>query len=266
MPVISIILPTYKPGCYITHCLRSIELQTIDKSLFKVYIALNGSDISFKRFLEEEIKKYTFQCELYFLEQPGVSNARNFLIEQSTEDFIVFVDDDDIISENYLEELLKVSTSTTIGISNTYDFIDNIKNLKSNFIGISFDKLEEVTISKTRARKYFSSPWAKMIHRNIIGDVRFDTRLSIGEDSLFMAHLSPKVEAVKKTKKTACYYVNERQGSATRKKVNRKKELSRVLYLLKEYGKMLLDSQYDRVFVMSRIVATLFHLKKVFNG
>lgn len=265
MTDVSLIIPTYKPEDYIIRCLQSIESQTLDKSLFKVYIALNGSDKSFERYLQESLKAFSFKYELFFLESAGVSNARNFLIDNSTENFVVFVDDDDLLSENYLEELLQASTDNIMGIANVYNFTDNLNDLTENYIGRTFKKLDKFTNSKFKSRKYFSSPWAKMIHRSIIGNVRFDTKLAIGEDSLFMAQLSHRVTAVQKTADSACYYVCEREGSATRQKIDKKKELKRIVYLLKEYSKMLLSFRYGTLFIMTRILATVNHGKRLFR-
>lgn len=260
---ISILLPTYKPGNYIVRCLQSIELQTLDKSNFKLYIALNGSDRTFETYLQEVLQEFTFQYELFFLEEASVSNARNYLIDNSSEEFVVFVDDDDLLSEDYLEELLKASSHNTIGISNVKNFTGAIDNLYENYIGNCFNKLGPVETSKFKSRKYYSSPCAKMIHRDIIGNVRFDTNLSIGEDSLFMAQLSPKVTAVQKTAGSACYYVNQREGSASRSQVNKQQEFKRLTYLLKAYSKMLINPRYDSLFIMSRIAATFSHFKRL---
>lgn len=265
MSKISVLIPTYKPGWYLQRCLQSIEDQTLSKDNFKVYIALNGSDKSFEKYLKEALKGFSFKCELFFLEQAGVSNARNFLIDNSVEEFVVFVDDDDVISENYLEELLQASSHDILGITNSYNFFESLENLKENFVGKCFKNLDGTTSSKFKSRKYFSSPWAKMIHRKIIGKVRFDTKLAIGEDSLFMAQLSHRVKAVKKTSDTTSYYVYEREGSATRQRVNKKKELQRIIYLLKEYSKMLLSFRYDTLFIMTRIAATLLHGRNLFK-
>ena len=264
MSKIAILIPTYKPGDYIINCFDSIENQTIDKSKFTVYLALNGSDKSYELFLQELLKRYTFDCNQYFMEQAGVSNARNFLIENSKEDFITFVDDDDQLSPNYLEELLNASSETILGISNVANFENNIDEYKENYIGKCFSKLQPLTKSKYKSRKYFSSPVAKLIHRKIISDTRFDTKLSIGEDSLFMAKLSPRVEAVKKTKESACYYVFERANSVTRKKVVVKAELKRFVYLLIEYGKLFFNKSYDKIFILTRIFATFLQLKRIF--
>lgn len=260
---VSVCIPTFKPGYYMLACLKSIENQTLSKDLFKVYIALNGSDQSYKQYIEDILKKFSFNYELFFLDKSGVSNARNFLICNSKEDYIVFVDDDDIVSSSYLNELLKASSFNIMGISNIYNFYENLNDLSKSYIGLCFDKLSNITYSKVKSRKYYSSPCAKMIHRNIIGDTRFDTRLSIGEDSLFMAQLSHRVKAVRKTSPNACYYVNKRIGSVTRKKINKKKELKRILYLLGEYSKMLLNFQYGTLFILTRIIATLMHGKRL---
>ncbi len=265
MSKISVLIPTYKPGDYIIRCLQSIEEQTLQKKLFKVYIALNGSDKSFEVYLRNILQKFHFTYVLFFLEQSGVSNARNFLINKSTEEFVVFVDDDDLLSENYLEELLQASTHNIMGIANVFNFTENLDDLTESYIGKCFNSLEQLTSSKYKSRKYFSSPWAKMIHRKIIDDVRFDVKLAIGEDSLFMAQLSHRVKAVQKTAVTACYYVYEREGSATRQKIDKKKELKRIIYLLKEYSQMFFTFQYGSLFTLSRIIATLMHVRSLFK-
>src|SRR5699024_1095340 len=178
MSKISVLIPTYKPGWYLQRCLKSIEEQTLPKDKFKVYIALNGPKDNFEEVIHSALESTNFDYEFFYLELASVSNARNYLIENSTEEYIVFVDDDDLLSENYLEELLRVSSEDTIGVSNVYNFIDSIDNRKESYIGKCFQSLEEKTTSKYKSRKYFSSPWAKMIHRIIIKDVRFDINLA----------------------------------------------------------------------------------------
>lgn len=263
MSEISVIIPTYNPGEYISRCFKSIECQTLAKDRFRVYIALNGSDVLYERYLEELLAERGFNYELFFLPQAGVSNARNFLIEISKEEYVVFIDDDDVISENYLEDLLRVATPTTIGIANVYNFSHSLEDLRESYIGLCYKSLPEITSSKFRARKYFSTPCAKIISRDIIGPNRFDTKLSIGEDSLFMAKISKRVKSLRKTNPSACYYVCEREGSVTRKKVLKKEEVKRILYLLKEYGGMFFSFRYGGFFVLSRFVATLTHFKRL---
>lgn len=257
---IAVLIPSYKPEEYLNKCLKSLEKQTLQKENFKIYIALNGPKDSYEKYIKKLLDNYTFNSEYFYIEKAGVSNARNYLIENSNEPFLTFIDDDDLISENYLEELLRVSDVRFIGVSNSYSFKNNLDVIYDNFIGKSFSKLNNIETSKYKSRKYFSPPWAKLIHRDMIKNVRFDTRVTIGEDSLFMAKISTNIHGIKKTRsEKACYYVNERIGSSTRKKLNKIKEIKRIIYLLFTYTKMFFSNKYDKLFILTRIIATLKH-------
>lgn len=264
MKEVAVLVPTYKPKDYFEKCLLSLENQSLNKDKFCVYIALNGPKDDYVRFILELLEKVSFRHKYFYIEKAGVSNARNKLIESSTEEYIVFIDDDDLLSENYLENLLKVSTNEFIGIANIYNFEKDIDNLKENYIGKTFELLDDSETSKYKIRKYFSSPMAKMIHRSMIQDIRFDEKVSKGEDSLFMAIISKNVLGVKKTTKDTCYYVYEREGSATRKKVKKSKELKTILYLTLQYVKLFLRKDYEKVFILTRIAATLRKLLRLF--
>ncbi|WP_084708333.1 glycosyltransferase family A protein [Marinobacter psychrophilus] len=196
---------------------------------------------------------------------PGVSNARNFLIENSSESYICFVDDDDVLSSNFIESLLSVSSESVIGITDVQFFKNNANHSQKNYIGNSYSNLSSVESSKFKARKYFSSPCAKMISRKMIGNTRFDINLSKGEDALFMTQLSPRVHHVRKAEPEACYYVYLRLGSATRSKISKISEIKRIFYVLKQYSRLLGDQRYEKKFLATRILATLSHLKKLFS-
>lgn len=261
---IAVLIPTYKPEIYIDRCFESLDKQTLSKELFTVYIALNGPDLQFENFILGLLEKYSFQYEYIYLSEKGVSNARNHLIDISVEPYIVFIDDDDILSKNYLEDLLLNSTQDFMGVSNVKSFERDINESMPNYIGIKFKSLANEETSKFKARQYYSTPWAKMLHRRMIGNVRFDTSLSKGEDALFMTEISTNIEGIRKTQPSATYYVYERIGSATRSKTNTFSETKRVVYLTIKYTKMLFNHKSDKVFIASRIAATLKHLKNIF--
>ncbi|WP_080564981.1 glycosyltransferase family 2 protein [Stutzerimonas stutzeri] len=263
MKSVSVLIPTYQPGWYLERCLDSIECQTLPKKSYKVYLALNGPSDGYDEFVIRILKKYTFNWEYIYVEQAGVSNARNVLLERSCEDYIAFIDDDDVVSPDYLEQLLMKSSETFISVSNSFNFTDSVTHLTNNYLGISFSKLNDVEVSLFKSRKFFSSPVCKLIHRDIIGGVRFDPKLKIGEDSLYLAALSKRVSGVRKTASSACYYVCERQGSASRSKISRIDELRRLSYLIIAYSKMFFKG-YNIPFILSRIVDSIVHVKRIF--
>jgi len=263
--MIAVLIPTFKTGNYFENCLRSLENQTLGKDGFVVYIALNGPEFPYRKYIESLLASCELNHKFFYLKNPGVSDARNFLIDKSDEPFICFVDDDDFLSNNYLEFLLLASDEESIGVSNVRVFSDNPSSSRENYIGKSYVSLRTEESSLFRARKYFSSPCAKIISRVVIGSCRFDVNLSRGEDGLFMAQLSPRVKRIRKALPEACYYVRQRPDSASRKKIRKIEEIKRVGYLELCYMKMLFSSSYKKSFILTRVIATLFQLKKAFK-
>ena len=104
-----------------------------------------------------------------------------------------------------------------------------------------------------------SSSCCKIISKEIIKDIRFDTNLKIGEDSVFMAKISKKVKSIVLSDSSAIYYRRLRAGSASRVKQPILKKCNIVCKLLKKYTKMLTPS-YNIPFIATRIVAALLKL------
>lgn len=264
MRLVAVIIPTYKPKEYLKECLDSINNQTLDNSKFCVYIGLNGPKDGSECFIKRCLEKFNFNYKYFYLPTAGVSFARNKLIDESTEEYLVFIDDDDIISVNYLENLLKVTNEKTMGITNVINFKVRVEQQFDNYIGQSFANLAFQGTSPLIYRKYFSSPCAKMLHRDMIGNTRFDTNLARGEDGLFMATISKNIDYIAKCSSDTVYYVNCRQNSASRKKVDRRNESKKLIYLVKKYMSMLFFKGYSSAFIATRVLATLNHLKKLY--
>jgi len=263
MSEVAVIIPTYQPGNYLARCLSSLENQTLHKSRFCVYLALNGPRHPYEEGILKTLSLMDFRFRYIYIEKAGVSNARNVLLNASCEEYVAFVDDDDVLSEGYLEGLLKVTDRCYMGICQVFNFRVTTSNPCDNYIGLTFSEIKCGERFIFKVRKYFSSPWAKLLHRSMIGDVRFDTSLARGEDSLFMAKLSKRVIGVHKAPLSAAYYVFERPGSASRKPVIVAEEIARVFYLVREYTAIVFSAGYERLFILSRIAATILYLFKL---
>ncbi len=257
MKKVAILIPSYKPKEYLERCLLSLEKQTLPKNQFCVYICLNGPQQPYEKYILNILNEIDFTYKYLYINRIGVSNARNKLLDFSKEEFIAFVDDDDLVSENYLQNLLDVSTDKYIGIANIYYFRTDIKYLEKNYIGSDFRKLNNIEIVKVKTRRYFSSSCAKIIHRSMIGKTRFDINLKNGEDSLFMAMISKDITAICKTTIDTCYYVCKRSGSSQSRKRGFYSKILTTIYLLKAYIKLFLIKEYDKAFIFTRILATI---------
>lgn len=215
---ISVIIPTYKPQDYLWECLISLGKQTFSKEDFEVILVLNGCTEPWKSQIEEFIACKMAHMNINFIhtEQGGVSNARNLALDVASGEYIAFIDDDDYISISYLADLFAIASKDTISLCYPLSFDDGTTNYLPFYITKDYNSSNvNNRCSWYHARRYFNGPVYKLIHRDIIGERRFDTRFSYGEDSLFMFLISNRFKWVSYTSKDVIYYRRNRLGSAT---------------------------------------------------
>ena len=111
--MISVIVPVYNVEEYLKECLDSIQCQTY--SNIEVILVNDGStDHS-----QEICERYCQQDSRFHLinqENKGLSGARNRGMTESKGELITFVDSDDVLKEDMLEQLIKQVTSDDIDI------------------------------------------------------------------------------------------------------------------------------------------------------
>lgn len=211
---ISVIVPSFKPKEYILECLDSLINQTLDPLSFEIIIVLNGPKEPYWSMLYSYSSNHG-NIRLFYEKEPGVSNARNVGIKAAIGEYIAFVDDDDVVSLNYLEGLLKVSSASIIGVSNIHSFTQDIANCSNDFFACKTVQRGKYSRSLFLNRSLLNFPVAKLIHRSMIGDRMFNLHLKNGEDVLFMLQISDKIQGFSFVK-SVCYYVRQREGSATK--------------------------------------------------
>jgi glycosyltransferase involved in cell wall biosynthesis len=215
---ISVIIPTYKPQSYLWECLDSVVQQTFPKECFEVVLVLNGCTEPYKSEIEKYIAEKMQGMNVNFIhtEEGGVSNARNLALDVAVGEYITFLDDDDYISDCTLSELYEVANKGFVPICNTLAFWDETKvELKNYIIKSEFEKCSQKdNVSIVDARRFFAGPVRKLIHRDVIGNRRFDKRFKNGEDSLFMFLISDRIRLVSCTSHQSLYYRRLRHSSA----------------------------------------------------
>lgn len=217
---ITVIIPTYYPKDYLWTCLDSLCNQTYPKERYEIIIILNGCNEPYNGLIEEYFNKQRGVNIKYLqTDTPGVSNARNLGLDKAEGEYIAFVDDDDFVSANYLEELYRHASTDTVSVCRPLSFIDGTTNYEEYSITKDYDKyVNNQRVPFYKPRRFFNGPVYKLIHKEIIGNRRFDVRFKNGEDSLFMFLISDRIKYVEFTDNTAVYFRRIRSGSATQKK------------------------------------------------
>lgn len=170
----TVIIPLYNKGKFIYETVSSVLSQSFRN--FEIIIVNDGStDNSL-----EVINKFKDpRIKIFNISNSGVSSARNFGIFKSTNEWIAFLDADDLWDINYLEESYKIISnikSVNVIATNYYKYFTDYKKtlvyntISSGFVE-SYLKINCITSSSV------------IIHKSVFNHIGiFDTRLKYGED------------------------------------------------------------------------------------
>ena len=203
----------------------------------------------------------------------GVSNARNIALDESKGEYITFIDDDDFVSQTYLQELYEKSSKDIVGVCYPLSFEDGTKDYRPYYITKDYEQYAIVgKVPFYKPRRFFAGPVYKLIHRDIIGDRRFDARFKNGEDSLFMFLISDRIKYVDFASKNAVYYRRERDNSASSNQTqmwfNAKNRLRLIKALTNIYKSSLRSYNFSfyRSMIMSSVKAIMYEIGRKFMG
>lgn len=103
MVKVSVIVPVYNVEKYLRKCLNSLVVQTLEE--IEIIVINDGSKDDSPKIMEEFQQKFPLKIKNFSKENGGLSDARNYGLDQATGEFIGFVDSDDEVSETMFEEM-----------------------------------------------------------------------------------------------------------------------------------------------------------------
>lgn len=215
-PKISVIVPVYNVEKYLCSCIDSILAQTFTD--FELLLIDDGSRDKSGEICDEYANK-DCRVKVFHKENGGVSSARNLGIDESKGEYLFFVDSDDIISSFYIEMFVNyikkndsvcVVCKYTNRLSLLKNQIDSIKTKEMT----SSEFLDEIWISEGKLDGYL---WNKMFKRKILIDlnIRFDEKVSIWEDMLFVVEYFVNISTVVFVD-AVLYYYRDTMNSAVK--------------------------------------------------
>lgn len=167
--MLSLIIPVYNAEKYIDKCINSI-INSKTKFKFEAIFINDGSTDKSLEILNNYSGKYNF-IKVITQKNQGISGARNTGVSNAIGKYIGFIDNDDEISEDYIEVLLnKVKDTDSDIIKCAWCSIDN-----SNKV-ISRNILEKISIKgnmKEKIFKYDGMIWGGIIKRKLWENFRF---------------------------------------------------------------------------------------------
>ena len=170
-PLISIIIPVYRVEDYLSKCLDSVISQTYEN--IEIILVDDGSDDNCPKICDDYSKKDN-RIKVIHKSNGGLSDARNVGIENSNGDFIVFIDSDDYVSNNYVEELFNLISDNKADIGITTHYIVNENNKKPRYQFSSFELNSHDILDRMLYDEDIDvSAWGKIYKRELFQNTRF---------------------------------------------------------------------------------------------
>ncbi|WP_051411520.1 glycosyltransferase family 2 protein [Ruminococcus flavefaciens] len=206
---VSIIVPIYNVGEYLTACIESILSQ--DYINTEVILVDDGSSDNSSEICDNYAALHSNIVVIHKM-NGGVSSARNMGLDNATGDYITFVDGDDTISKNAISIMIKeiethradICVFPKIRIGNKIVTAWNInKGLYSNYECIDF----------LANQNFPTSLWCCIYKKSIINNQRLSISIHHLEDLEFQFRLLCKAKNVYVSDSVVNNYV-QRPGSA----------------------------------------------------
>ena len=184
-PKISVIMPVYNAEKTIERAILSIINQTYNN--IELILINDGStdetESIIKKYIEKEKKIY---IRYYFQENSGPSIAKNLGIDMAIGEYILFVDSDDTISENYIESLvINQKEGTLIGAS--YKIIEGIKRKNKNVkITIKDYYIRDEILNNLVVGKLNGFVVLYLFNKEKMKNIYFEKDIIYMEDTLFL--------------------------------------------------------------------------------
>lgn len=183
-PLFSIIVPVYNAEKYIDECIQSVIDSTYKN--WELMLVDDGSTDKSGSVCDDYVTKDN-RIKVIHKSNGGVSSARNVGIENTTGEYLTFVDSDDRIAPTMLEKIVSTFSETNADIVFT-DF--NIIYPEKSVLFSTYPWTSEKDGS---FRNYLTHSWPRVswgaLKREIILDIRYPENLTIFEDFHFMCRV-----------------------------------------------------------------------------
>lgn len=220
MSLVSVIIPVFNATkvisrgieCVLAQSFRDFELILVDDG------STDGSGAVCDDYSHRDCR-----VKVIHQENAGVSAARNAGLKSARGEWVTFVDSDDLVLDCFLQSLVDtVTADNRIDLAYCgYAIVERNTTIKTyqSTTYIGKDQIHDA-LSKTNLL-YRCSPWAKLFRRSIIEDngLRFDEKLSISEDRLFLYNYLMYVRGVAVTSQVGYLYGSFSPTSLKHKRV-----------------------------------------------
>lgn len=204
---VSIIVPIYNAEKTISRCVESILSQTY--SDFELILVDDGSS-DYSLDICNNYEQQDSRVKVFTQKNAGPSSARNTGLKESTGKWISFVDSDDWIDGNHIEELLSATTEETGMAVCGYILENSVINKPIAFRPEKITGLKSIADFLIGKMCYqYGLVWNKIFRGDVIrlNKIQFPEGILLGEDVYFVTQYLCHIDSIIITDKISYHYL-----------------------------------------------------------
>lgn len=201
----TVIVPVYKAEAVLSRCIESILQQTV--SDFELILINDGSPDQSGAICNAYAARDA-RIRVLHQENGGVSKARNAGLELVQGDYIVFVDSDDWVEVDYLEQF-SADTADLMIAGHKYEGHKIVSPIICQYDRQRYSDINPSAIAVFFERGYLNYIWAKAFSASIVkqNHLRFDESINLSEDSLFAIEYAFICASIQLLEGTSYHYI-----------------------------------------------------------
>lgn len=267
--LVSIIIPAYNVEKYIKKCIKSCINQSYRN--IEILIINDGSKDNTPKIIDDISQKDT-RIKVFHRENHGVSDTRNYGIKNAMGEFIIFLDADDYLSEEYVQYMLNLLNETESDFAFSKVCFTNINQSSGSKKIYKIDNIKATALLLSRDIEV--GCWNKIYKKSLLLDnnIFFSNDLFFGEGLHFITKVAQYSKNVGVGEKRVYYYRKNNINSATtsfnyNKIENGEKSLLRIFdeFILKDKSIILAWEIHYCFFAINSLISIINNSKNIEN-
>ena len=213
---ISIIIPVYQAEKTLQRCLDSVLAQTYPD--FLALVVNDGSTDRTARILEDYCRRDE-RIRVYHKENGGAASARNYALEMLDTKYVTFLDSDDWLDANALEELYRLLTSSGAQMAQCKFYYDHPNGEQyvphdSFADGMVVDRKDfpQTVYKKMMAGIQMNHICHSLFYCSLLERMRLPENMVTGEDLYFLIDIFPRIKRFAYTAQPLYHYFRRADG------------------------------------------------------
>lgn len=221
-PKYSVIIPIFNAEKTLKRCLDSLVAERYPN--MELILVNDGSKDSSLIICQDYAERFE-NVRVIDKENGGVSTARNAGLDAAQGQYILFVDSDDYVPDNFFSILDATEPSDLVRFSYCVDAGNSKRTVQHTPVEAEGREQIIPLVIDAICSKALNPPWAKLYRRDIIEKyhIRFPVGASVAEDRVFNIKYSMYIQSYAVSERILYYVSTENENSLTR---GRQKDLA----------------------------------------